>query len=181
MVVPDEEVKTVQRQDESGNNYHIVIGRLAEMRIVDSNTGITLSTNNVPYGSKLYINNGDTVKKGQLICEWDPWNAVIISEVSGKVGFDALIKEVTYREESDEQTGYREKVIIESRDKSKNPAVKILSDNEEVIKLYNLPVSAHLTVEDGATIQAGDILAKIPRAVGKAGDITGGLPRVAEL
>ncbi len=176
-----EELKTVQRQDESGNNYHIVIGRLAEMRIVDSNTGITLSTNNVPYGSKLYINNGDTVKKGQLICEWDPWNAVIISEVSGKVGFDALIKEVTYREESDEQTGYREKVIIESRDKSKNPAVKILSDNEEVIKLYNLPVSAHLTVEDGATIQAGDILAKIPRAVGKAGDITGGLPRVVEL
>jgi len=176
-----EELKTVQRQDDSGNNYHIVIGRLAEMRIVDSNTGITLSTNNVPYGSKLYINNGDTVKKGQLICEWDPWNAVIISEVSGKVGFDALIKEVTYREESDEQTGYREKVIIESRDKSKNPAVKILSDNEEVIKLYNLPVSAHLTVEDGATIQAGDILAKIPRAVGKAGDITGGLPRVVEL
>lgn len=176
-----EELKTVQHQDESGNNYHIVIGRLAEMRIVDSNTGITLSTNNVPYGSKLYINNGDTVKKGQLICEWDPWNAVIISEVSGKVGFDALIKEVTYREESDEQTGYREKVIIESRDKSKNPAVKILSDNEEVIKLYNLPVSAHLTVEDGATIQAGDILAKIPRAVGKAGDITGGLPRVVEL
>ena len=176
-----EELKTVQRQDESGNTYHIVIGRLAEMRIVDTNTGITLSTNNVPYGSKLYINNGDKVKKGQLICEWDPWNAVIISEVSGKVGFDALIKEVTYREESDEQTGYREKVIIESRDKSKNPAVKILSDNEEVIKLYNLPVSAHLTVEDGATIQAGDILAKIPRAVGKAGDITGGLPRVVEL
>jgi len=176
-----EELKTVQRQDDSGNTYHIVIGRLAEMRIVDSNTGITLSTNNVPYGSKLYINNGDTVKKGQLICEWDPWNAVIISEVSGKVGFDALIKEVTYREESDEQTGYREKVIIESRDKSKNPAIKILSDNEEVIKLYNLPVSAHLTVEDGATIQAGDILAKIPRAVGKAGDITGGLPRVVEL
>jgi DNA-directed RNA polymerase subunit beta' len=176
-----EELKTVQRHDESGNTYHIVIGRLAEMRIVDSNTGITLSTNNVPYGSKLYINNGDLVKKGQLICEWDPWNAVIISEVSGKVGFDALIKEVTYREESDEQTGYREKVIIESRDKSKNPAVKILSDNEEVIKLYNLPVSAHLTVEDGATIQAGDILAKIPRAVGKAGDITGGLPRVVEL
>lgn len=176
-----EELKTVQRQDESGNTYHIVIGRLAEMRIVDINTGITLSTNNIPYGSKLYINNGDKVKKGQLICEWDPWNAVIISEVSGKVGFDALIKEVTYREESDEQTGYREKVIIESRDKSKNPAVKILSDNEEVIKLYNLPVSAHLTVEDGATIQAGDILAKIPRAVGKAGDITGGLPRVVEL
>lgn len=176
-----EELKTVQRQDEGGNTYPIVIGRLAEMRIVDTNTGITLSSNNVPYGSKLYINNGDTVKKGQLICEWDPWNAVIISEVSGKVGFDALIKEVTYREESDEQTGYREKVIIESRDKSKNPAVKILSDNEEVIKIYNLPVSAHLTVEDGATIQAGDILAKIPRAVGKAGDITGGLPRVVEL
>ena len=176
-----EELKTVTRQDESGNTYHIVIGRLAEMRIVDSNTGITLSTNNVPYGSKLYINNGDKVKKGQLICEWDPWNAVIISEVSGKVGFDALIKEVTYREESDEQTGYREKVIIETRDKSKNPAVKILSDNDEVIKLYNLPVSAHLTVEDGAMIQAGDILAKIPRAVGKAGDITGGLPRVVEL
>lgn len=176
-----DELKTVQGHDETGSTYHIVIGRLAEMRIVDSNTGITLSTNNIPYGSKLYINNSDTVKKGQLICEWDPWNAVIISEVSGRVSFDALIKEVTYREESDEQTGYREKVITESRDKSKNPAIKILSDNDEVIKLYNLPVSAHLTVEDGAIIQAGDILAKIPRAIGKAGDITGGLPRVVEL
>ncbi|QKG79541.1 DNA-directed RNA polymerase subunit beta' [Tenuifilum thalassicum] len=175
-----EELKTVQREDENGK-YHVVIGRLAEIRIVDLNTGITLSTNNIPYGSKLYINNGDTVKKDQLICEWDPWNAVIISEASGKVSYDALIKEVTYREESDEQTGYREKVIIETRDKSKNPAIKIMSDGDEVIKLYNLPVGAHLTVEEGATVEAGDILAKIPRAVGKAGDITGGLPRVVEL
>lgn len=176
-----EEFKVIERTDDEGNKFNVVLGRLAEMRIVDVNTGITLSTHNIPYGSKLYINNGDSVEKGQLICEWDPWNAVILSEVSGKVGYDAMIKEVTYREESDEQTGYREKVIIETRDKKKNPAVKIIDEGGEVLKLYNLPVSAHLVVEEGAAIQAGDILAKIPRAVGKSGDITGGLPRVTEL
>ncbi|HOA09701.1 MAG: DNA-directed RNA polymerase subunit beta' [Bacteroidales bacterium] len=176
-----EELKTITTEDELGQPYSIVIGRLAEMRIVDLNTGITLSTHNIPYGSKLYISNGDTIKKGQLICEWDPWNAVIVSEVSGRVEFDALIKEVTFREESDEQTGYREKVIIETRDKSKNPAVKITDEKGEGIRMYNLPVSAHVVVDEGTVIRAGDIVAKIPRAMGKSGDITGGLPRVTEL
>ena len=176
-----EELKTVAREDEEGNKFNIVIGRLAEMRIVDLNTGITLSTHTIPYGSKLYINNDDTVKKGQLICEWDPWNAVIISEVAGKVAFDSLIKDVTFREESDEQTGYREKVIIDSRDKTKNPAIKVTDEKGEVIRLYNIPVSSHIVVDEGVSVLAGEILVKIPRAMGKSGDITGGLPRVTEL
>lgn len=176
-----EELKTVSREDEDGKQYNIVIGRLAEMRIVDLNTRITLSTHTVPYGSKLYINNEDTVRKGQLICEWDPWNAVIISEVSGKVVFDSLIKDVTFREESDEQTGYREKVIIDSRDKTKNPAIKITDEKGDVIRLYNIPVSSHIVVDEGSSVLGGEILVKIPRAMGKSGDITGGLPRVTEL
>ncbi len=175
-----EELKAVFKKDNSGSSFNIVIGRLAEMRIIDKNTGITLSTHSIPYGSKLYINNGDDVKKGQHLCDWDPWNAVVISEMSGKVTFESVIKEVTFREESDEQTGYREKVIIESRDKTKNPMIKIVEGNE-VLRSYNLPVSSHIVVEEGKTVEAGDILVKIPRAVGKAGDITGGLPRVTEL
>ncbi|HQB78774.1 MAG TPA: DNA-directed RNA polymerase subunit beta', partial [Tenuifilaceae bacterium] len=175
-----DELRTVERT-EDGKTFLVVIGRLAEMRIVDKNTGITLSTHNVPYGSKLYINAGDDVTKGQLICEWDPWSAVIISESAGRIAFDSVIKDVTFREESDEQTGYREKVIIESRDRTKNPMIKIMTDNDEVIRNYNLPVSSHLVVEDGVVVKAGDVLVKIPRAVGKSGDITGGLPRVTEL
>ncbi|BDX36819.1 DNA-directed RNA polymerase subunit beta' [Tenuifilaceae bacterium CYCD] len=176
-----EELKTVVREDENGEKYNIVIGRLAEMRIVDLNTGITLSTHTIPYGSKLYINNEDTVKKGKLICEWDPWNAVIISEVAGKVAFDSLIKDVTFKEESDEQTGYREKVVVDSRDKTKNPAIKITDEKGEVIRLYNIPVSSHIVVDEGSSVIAGEIIVKIPRAMGKSGDITGGLPRVTEL
>ena len=166
---------------EDGKQLHVVIGRLAEMRIVDHNTGITLSTHGVPYGSKLYVESGASITKGTLICEWDPWNALIVSDVSGRVEFDALIKEVTYREESDEQTGYKEKVIVESRDKTKNPAIRLLDEGGNQLRSFNLPVSAHVAVEDGTTISAGDIIAKIPRSVGKSGDITGGLPRVTEL
>jgi DNA-directed RNA polymerase subunit beta' len=176
-----EELKTVERVDENGDKFLIVIGRLAEMRIIDKNTGITLSTHTIPYGSKLYINNNDTVTKGQLICEWDPWNAVIISESAGTVEFDSVVKDVTYKEESDEQTGYREKVIIDSRDKTKNPMIKILDSKGDVFRSYNLPVSAHIVVDDAKKVKAGDILSKIPRAMGKSGDITGGLPRVTEL
>ncbi len=176
-----EELKTVAREDENGVKYNIVIGRLAEMRIVDLNTGITLSTHTIPYGSKLYIDNEATVKKGELICEWDPWNAVIISEVAGKVAFDSLIKDLTFKEESDEQTGYREKVVVDSRDKTKNPAIKITDEKGEVIRLYNIPVSSHIVVDEGSSVVAGEILVKIPRAMGKSGDITGGLPRVTEL
>ena len=175
-----EELRSLERTDEHGKKYNIALGRLGEMRILDKNTGITLSTHNIPYGSKLHVNDGDDVKKGTLVCEWDPYNAVIISEIAGKVEFDALVDGITFRDESDEQTGYREKVIIETRDKTKNPMVKIIATND-VHKSYNLPVGAHIMVNEDDKVQAGDILVKIPRAVGKSGDITGGLPRVTEL
>ncbi len=180
-VVEIEELRSIDRVDELNNPYQIVISRLTELRIIDKNTGITLLTHNVPYGSKLYVKNGDEVKKNQLISEWDPYNAVIISEITGKVEFEALQEGVTYRDESDEQTGYREKVIIETRDKTKNPMVRIVSQTDDVIKSYNLPVGSHIVVSEDEVVKAGDILVKMPRAVGKTGDITGGLPRVTEL
>ncbi len=176
-----DELRTVAKVDDLGNNVDMVIGRLAELRIVDKNTGITLTTHNIPYGSKLYVKPGQEISKDTLLCEWDPYNAVIISEVDGNVGFDNVIEGITYRDESDEQTGYKEKVITETRDKTKNPIIKILGDKKEVLKTYNLPVGSHIAVEEGASVTAGEILVKIPRAVGKSGDITGGLPRVTEL
>ena len=176
-----EEVRTVPKNDPDKGKIDIVIGRLAELRIIDKKTGIALTTHTIPYGSKLYIKPGQEVEKGTLICEWDPFNAVIISEVAGKVGFDYLIEGVTFREESDEQTGFKDKVIIESRDKTKNPAIRILNKEGVELKAYNLPVGAHLVTDLNKVVEAGDILAKIPRAVGKSGDITGGLPRVTEL
>ncbi len=176
-----EELRTVTKNDTEIGKIEIVIGRLAELRIVDKNTGIALSTHTIPYGSKLYIKPGKSVKKGDLICEWDPFNAVIISEIAGKIAFENLIEGVTYREESDEQTGFKEMVITETRDKTKNPIVKITDTKGTALKLYNLPVGAHLVVDDGKKVESGDILVKIPRAVGKSGDITGGLPRVTEL
>ncbi|HHU34972.1 MAG TPA: DNA-directed RNA polymerase subunit beta', partial [Bacteroidetes bacterium] len=175
-----DELRIIPRHDPEKGDYDVVVSRLSELRIVDKNTGITVSTNNIPYGSKLYIKNGQEIEKGTVICEWDPFNAVIISEITGKVELDSLIDSVTFREESDEQTGFREKVIIEGKDKTKNPTVRIVGkDGTE--KSYNLPVGAHLAAEAGQTIEAGVVLAKIPRAFGKAGDITGGLPRVTEL
>ena len=176
-----EELRSVVKNDSDKGKMDIVIGRLGELRIVDKKTGIALTTHTIPYGSKLYIKPGQEIEKGQLICEWDPFNAVIISEIAGKVAFDYLIEGVTFREESDEQTGFREKVIVESRDKTKNPAIRILSPEGVEIKSYNLPVGAHLVVDSEKIVSAGDILVKIPRAVGKSGDITGGLPRVTEL
>ncbi|MDD4671460.1 MAG: DNA-directed RNA polymerase subunit beta' [Bacteroidales bacterium] len=175
-----EELRAIAKEDESVGTYQIVVGRLAEMRIIDKNTGITLSTHNIPYGSRLYINDGDDVTKGMELCDWDPWNAIIVSETDGKAAFDSIIKDVTYREESDEQTGYREKVIIETRDKTKNPSIRIMK-GKDVLKSYNIPVTSHIMIDDGKPVKAGDILVKIPRAVGKSGDITGGLPRVTEL
>jgi len=176
-----DELRTVAKKDPEKGDYNIVIGRLAELRIVDKTTGIALTTHTIPYGSRLYIKPNQEVEKGQLICEWDPFNAVIISEVSGKVSFDYLIEGVTYREESDEQTGFKEKVIIESRDKTKNPTIKIMTSEGVEIKSYNLPVGAHLVTDLNKLVEAGDTIVKIPRAVGKSGDITGGLPRVTEL
>jgi DNA-directed RNA polymerase subunit beta' len=177
-----DELRTVIRKDDDEREVDVVIGRLAELHIIDHNTGISLYSHSLPYGTNLFFKNGDSVKKGDLICEWDPYNALIITEFSGNVQFGNLIENITYREETDETTGYREKVIIESRDKTKNPTISILDNNGVELKQYNLPVSAHLVITDeGEWVKTGQILVKIPRAVGKAGDITGGLPRVTEL
>ncbi len=175
-----DELRTVSLQDTEKGDIDVVIGRLAELRIIDKNTGITVSTHNIPYGSKLYIKAGEEIEKGTIICEWDPFNAVIISEITGKVELDYLIEGITYREESDEQTGFKEKVIIESKDKTKNPAIRVVG-KDGIERTYNLPVGAHLAADAGQIVESGVVLSKIPRAFGKAGDITGGLPRVTEL
>jgi DNA-directed RNA polymerase subunit beta' len=175
-----DELRTVEKQGESGA-VDVAIGRLAEMYIIDKNTGAVLYTHGVPYGTTLYFKSGVEVKKGDLICEWDPYNAVIISEYAGTVEFESLIKDITFKEETDDQTNYSEKVIVESRDKTKNPLVKIVNADGEEVKSYNLPVGAHIVVDPEQDVKIGDVLVKIPRAVGKAGDITGGLPRVTEL
>ncbi len=176
-----DELRTITRVGEDGVQQEIVIGRTAEMRIVDNNTDITLSQHDIPYGANLYFKNGDVVKKGDKICEWDAYNAVTIAEHNGKAVFDSLIEGVTYREEAaDEYSLHKEKVVIESRDKSKNPTIKIMDDKID-LKQYNLPVGAHIMVENGKKVKIGDVLVKIPRAIGKSGDITGGLPRVTEL
>ena len=175
-----EELRTVTKHEDEGD-FEVVIGRTAEMRIVDINTGITLSQHNIPYGAKLFQKDGANISKGDKICEWDAYNAVTITELPGTVSFDSLIEGVTFREEAtDEYSLHREKVIIESRDKSKNPTIHIMQNGVEV-KQYNLPVGAHLMVEDGEEVKAGEVIVKIPRAIGKSGDITGGLPRVTEL
>ena len=176
-----DELRTVDSEDETGKKVQIVVGRLAEMRIIDPNTKIVLTNTNIPYGSKLYFNSGDMLKKGDVVCEWDPFNAVIVSEATGKVRFDNVIEGVTYKVESDEQTGLREKIIIESKDRTRVPVAQILDESGEVIRSYNLPMGAHLMIDEGQDIKSGQVFVKIPRAVGKAGDITGGLPRVTEL
>lgn len=176
-----DELRVVERVETDGSKVDVVIGRLAELRVVDKKTGIALTTNNIPYGAKLYVKNGAEVNKGDLVCEWDPYNAVIISEVPGLVAFESVIEGITYKEESDEVTGYREKVITETRDRTKNPGIEIRDKNDKMLKTYNLPVGSHLSIEEGSPVKAGDILVKIPRAIGKSGDITGGLPRVTEL
>jgi DNA-directed RNA polymerase subunit beta' len=175
-----DELRTVERINDK-KKVNVVIGRSTEVRIVDPNTGITLTTGNIPYGSLLYIKPGGNVKKGELICDWDPYNAVIVSEFGGKVEFSDIVEGVTYREETDEQTGFREKVIIESRDKTKSPTIKITDKAGESLRSYNIPVNAHVIVNTGDKIEPGQILVKIPRVTGKTGDITGGLPRVTEL
>jgi DNA-directed RNA polymerase subunit beta' len=181
-VLEIDELRTVKRKDSKGEDAEVVISRSTEMRIVDSNTGIVLTTSNIPYGAFLYLKSQKTIKKNDLICTWDPYNAVIISEFAGKLDFEAIEENATYREEIDEQTGFAEKVIIESRDKRKNPTIKILDlKGKEELKSYSLPVGAHIMVKEGQKVEAGDVLVKIPRSSGKGGDITGGLPRVTEL
>ncbi len=179
-IVEIDELRAVDYKTDEGK-HQVVIGRSAEMRLVDPNTHSVLTNTNIPYGASLYVQPGDAVKAGTKIADWDPYNAVIVSEVAGKVSLQNLLENVTYREESDEQTGYKDKVIIESRQKSKTPAINIVDKNGEVLKIYDIPVGAHVQLEDDMTIKAGDILVKIPRSFGKSGDITGGLPRVTEL
>lgn len=177
-----DELRTVDTIDnETGGTVKVVVGRLAEVRFIDVNTGIVLSTQNIPYGSKLYVSDNDTVKSGTTIAKWDPFNAVIITEATGKIEFEGVIENVTYKVESDETTGLREIIIIESKDKTKVPSAHIFDESGELIRTYNLPVGGHVVIENGQKVKAGEVIVKIPRAVGKAGDITGGLPRVTEL
>ncbi len=176
-----DELRTVERVNPDGKKVNVVIGRSTEVRIVDMNTGITLTTGNIPYGSNLYIKPGAKVKKGEMICDWDPYNAIIVSEFGGTTEFEHIKENVTYREEADEQTGFREKVIIESKDKTLSPMIKIVDKKGEVLKTYNIPVGAHIVINEATKIEPGTVLVKIPRVTGKTGDITGGLPRVTEL
>ncbi len=171
-----EELRTIDKKEET-----LVIGRSAEMKIVDPKTGIVLTTNNIPYGSKIFVKNGDSIKKGTKVCEWDPYNAVILTEVDGKVAFENFILGVTYKEESDEQTGFTEKVISEIKDKKVIPVLTVVDSKNNVLRTYNLPVGAHIVVNEGDKVTGGDILVKIPRSAGGTADITGGLPRVTEL
>jgi DNA-directed RNA polymerase subunit beta' len=173
-----EGLRTIESTDAEGNKVTIVMGRTGEIKIVDKE-GRTLISNHVPYGSFLKVKDGQKVEKGDELCFWDPYNAVILSEFDGEIAYESIIEGVTYKEESDEQTGHREKVITDTRDKTKNPAVIVKSKNET--KGYNIPVGAHLAVDEGEKIKAGSVLAKIPRTMGKSRDITGGLPRVTEL
>ena len=176
-----EDLKTVKGKDNDGNEIDIVISRTSEIKLVDKKTGIVLSTNNIPYGSSIFIKDGDKIKKDTVVCQWDPYNGVIISEFSGKVRYENIEQGVTYQVEIDEQTGFQEKVISESRNKKLIPTLLVEDTKGNLIRSYNLPLGAHIMVEDGEKINLGKILVKIPRKSAKAGDITGGLPRVTEL
>jgi DNA-directed RNA polymerase subunit beta' len=176
-----EDLKTVKGEDSEGNAVDIVISRTSELKLIDKKSGITLSTNNIPYGSNVFVKNGDTLKKGDVVCSWDPYNGVIISEFAGQVKFENIEQGVTYQVEIDEQTGFQEKVISESRNKKLIPTLHVEDGKGNVLRSYNLPVGAHLMIEDNEKIKVGKILVKIPRKSAKSGDITGGLPRVTEL
>ena len=179
-VIELEEVRTVPF-DEDGSECEMVVSRLGEARFVDPNTKIVLSTVNVPYGSSLYFKSGDTVKKGDKVAQWDPFNAVIVTEYAGTLKFHDVIEGITFRAETDDTTGLTEKIVTESKDKSKVPTCDVIGADGEVIGTYNFPVGGHVVVEDGQTVKTGETLVKIPRAAAKGGDITGGLPRVTEL
>nr|MBK9652512.1 DNA-directed RNA polymerase subunit beta' [Bacteroidota bacterium] len=164
-----------------GKKLFVVVGRSGEMRIIDTKTRAILATNNIPYGAHVFVDEGQQVTKGQEICKFDPYNAVIITEATGTIDFEHIDEGITFREEQDEQTGFKEKVIIDTRDKARNPVVKILAKDKTVLKSYNIPVGAHIVVDKGDKVTAGNILVKLPRNAGKTSDITGGLPRVTEL
>ena len=176
-----EDLKTVKGTDNDGKAVDVVISRTSELKLVDKKTGITLSTNNIPYGSHVFVKNGDPLKAGDVVCSWDPYNGVIISEFAGKVRYENIEQGITYQVEIDEQTGFQEKVISESRNKKLIPTLIVEDGKGEAIRSYNLPVGAHIMIDDGEKVKVGKILVKIPRKSAKAGDITGGLPRVTEL
>jgi DNA-directed RNA polymerase subunit beta' len=175
-----DDVRTVETLDTDGNKVNVVVGRTGEIRLIEKKTKKVLMQNNIPYGSFLTCEDGQKVKKGDSLCNWDPYNAVILSEFGGQVTFESIIEGITCKEVFDEQTGHGEKVITETKDKTKNPTIIINAGTEDE-RTYNIPVGAHLVVEDGDKLVAGQILVKIPRAGGKTSDITGGLPRVTEL
>ena len=176
------DLQTVKTTNDQGDDKYVVISRTAEIRIVDPKSGLTLSSKNIPYGSEYFMEGRETIKKGEVICSWDPHNAVIVSEFAGKVKFEDIEKGLNYKVEIDEQTGFTEKIIIESKNKKVIPTLQIVDPKtDEVLRSYNLPVGAHLNVEEDKKVKPGTVLVKIPRAAGKAGDITGGLPRVTEL
>src|SRR5690606_13125655 len=160
-----ENVRTVEKEGEDGP-YQVVLGRSGEIKVVNADNKV-LYQQIIPYGSNLFVKEGENVEKGTKLVDWDPYNAVIISEFAGKVEFDAIIEGVTFREESDEQTGHKEKVIIETRDKTKNPTIKVLDNKGEIIRSYNIPVGAHVSVSDGQKVKEGAVLVKIPRSTGK--------------
>jgi DNA-directed RNA polymerase subunit beta' len=178
-IVEFEDIRHMATKNSDGEKAEVVMGRTGEIRIVEEKTGKQLISNHVPYGAFLNVKDGAKISRGDQMCFWDPYNAVILSEIDGTVSYEFIEEGVTYKDESDEQTGHKEKVIVDSRDKTKNPAIYVKSSKEE--KSYNIPVGAHLAVDEGAKIQAGQILSKIPRQIGKTRDITGGLPRVTEL
>ncbi|ASZ11400.1 DNA-directed RNA polymerase subunit beta' [Chitinophaga pendula] len=172
-------LRTTTYENNEGEKVQVVIGRTGELRIMDVKNDRLLITNNIPYGSTLLVKDGQKVAKGDVICTWDPFNAVIVSEIAGNIRFDSIIEGITFREEADEQTGHREKVVIETKDKNKIPS--ILIDGNKEVKSYNLPVGSHIVIEEGDAVRAGQVIVKIPRVIGKLRDITGGLPRVTEL
>jgi DNA-directed RNA polymerase subunit beta' len=179
-VVVFDGVRTIATTDEAGEKVNVVIGRTGELRIVkDDNPDKVLNSQHIPYGSFIFVKDGKAIKKGDVICKWDPYNNVIVSEIAGKIKFEHIIENVTYRDEMDEQTGHREKVIVETKDKTKIPTVIVEAGKDG--KHYNMPVASHIVVDNGETVRQGQIIAKIPRVMGKVKDITGGLPRVTEL
>ncbi len=174
-------IKSVKQESEGGDQKQVVIGRTGEISIVEENSERVLITNNIPYGATLAVKNGQKVKKGDVVCSWDPFNNVIISEFRGVIKYEHVIEGITYREEVEEQTGHREKVTIESRDKKKSPSLLIIDEKGKQLYSYSVPVGAHISVEDGQAVVPGNIIVKIPRILSKVRDITGGLPRVQEL
>ena len=181
-VLQFDELRTIERITDEGTSETVVVSRMTELKIIDENTGITFSQYDIPYGAVLYKADGDKVVKGDLICNWDAYNATTIVETAGTVRFENMIEGATFQKESaDEFSLSTDKVIIESKDKTRTPTMLIVNEAGDILKQFNLPVGAHIMAEDGHQVKVGDVIMKIPRAIGKASDITGGLPRVTEL